>query len=91
MVEQPEQLGTAHAVLHCSTYLQGQADTVLVLYGDTPLVQPATLRRMLEHHRTTGATVTILTFVPSTPQGYGRNPARPRWTSARHCGGQGGN
>jgi len=71
-VEQPEQLGTAHAVLRCRTYLQGQADTILVLYGDTPLVQPDTLRRMLDHHRATRSTVTILTFVPPTSQGYGR-------------------
>src|SRR5690625_471313 len=52
-VVQAEQLGTGHAVAQALTGLDSQA-TVLVLYGDVPLVQPATLQALLtartDHH-----------------------------------------
>jgi bifunctional UDP-N-acetylglucosamine pyrophosphorylase/glucosamine-1-phosphate N-acetyltransferase len=50
----------------------GKADTVLVLYGDTPLILPDTLRQMVAHHEATGAAATILSFRPPDPAGYGR-------------------
>ncbi|MEZ4580962.1 MAG: NTP transferase domain-containing protein [Caldilineaceae bacterium] len=37
--EQAEQLGTGHAVRQAASVLQGQADAVLVTYGDMPLLQ----------------------------------------------------
>jgi bifunctional UDP-N-acetylglucosamine pyrophosphorylase/glucosamine-1-phosphate N-acetyltransferase len=55
----------------------GLGGTVLVLYGDTPLVRPVTLRRMVAHHDAVGAAVTILTFQPGDPQGYGRIVREP--------------
>jgi bifunctional UDP-N-acetylglucosamine pyrophosphorylase/glucosamine-1-phosphate N-acetyltransferase len=69
---QAEQLGTAHAVRQAEAVLAGRATTVLVLYGDTPLILPETLRQMVDHHATTGAAVTILSFQPEDPAGYGR-------------------
>ncbi|MDQ2997974.1 MAG: NTP transferase domain-containing protein, partial [Chloroflexota bacterium] len=39
---QAEQLGTGHAVLQARPALPGPSDDVLVLYGDTPLLQPET-------------------------------------------------
>ncbi len=70
-VTQEEQLGTGHAVQQAQV-AAGQADTVLVLYGDTPLIRPETLRRVVAHHEETGAAVTALTSRPSDPTGYGR-------------------
>jgi bifunctional UDP-N-acetylglucosamine pyrophosphorylase/glucosamine-1-phosphate N-acetyltransferase len=71
-VTQDEQLGTGHAVQQAEPFVAGRAGAVLVLYGDTPLVRPGTLQRMLAHHREEGATVTLLTFRPENPAGYGR-------------------
>jgi bifunctional UDP-N-acetylglucosamine pyrophosphorylase/glucosamine-1-phosphate N-acetyltransferase len=71
-VVQAEQLGTGHAVWQARDSVAGQAKTVLVLYGDTPLIQPATLRAMIDQHLAKEAAVTLLTFRPDNPAGYGR-------------------
>ena len=71
-VNQDQQLGTGHAVQQAALALAGMAEAVLVLYGDTPLIRPETLRHMLEEHEAERAAATILTFQPSNPQGYGR-------------------
>jgi bifunctional UDP-N-acetylglucosamine pyrophosphorylase/glucosamine-1-phosphate N-acetyltransferase len=49
-----------------------RADTVLVLYGDSPLITTPTLRRALAAHAEGEATVTLLSFMPDDPTGYGR-------------------
>lgn len=71
-VVQPEPLGTGHAVLQARSLLEGQAEHVLVLYADTPLVQEATLRRLVEQHRARQAAVTILTVEGEVSCGLGR-------------------
>ena len=43
-VDQKEQKGTGHALLACRESLASQAGFVVVLYGDCPLLSPATLR-----------------------------------------------
>ncbi|MEX0328006.1 MAG: bifunctional UDP-N-acetylglucosamine diphosphorylase/glucosamine-1-phosphate N-acetyltransferase GlmU [Ruegeria sp.] len=45
---QEEQLGTAHAVAQARDALAGFKGDVIVLYGDTPFIDPATLERMIE-------------------------------------------
>jgi bifunctional UDP-N-acetylglucosamine pyrophosphorylase/glucosamine-1-phosphate N-acetyltransferase len=45
--DQPEQLGTGHAVQQAMPYLSADVERVVVLYGDTPLLTPDTLRRLL--------------------------------------------
>jgi bifunctional UDP-N-acetylglucosamine pyrophosphorylase/glucosamine-1-phosphate N-acetyltransferase len=69
---QAEQLGTGHAVQQAEENAAGKAGTVLVLYGDTPLIRTDTLRQMVAHHEATGAAATILSFRPPDPAGYGR-------------------
>jgi bifunctional UDP-N-acetylglucosamine pyrophosphorylase/glucosamine-1-phosphate N-acetyltransferase len=71
IVFQEPQLGTGHALLVARDHLP-PAGEVLVLYGDTPLLTPATLRRLLEARRTAGAAVAILGMRPPNPAGYGR-------------------
>ena len=71
-VVQTERLGTAHAVGVARKALADfRRGTVLVLYGDTPMIAADTLRRMLEA-RAAGAAVVVLGFRPPDPSGYGR-------------------
>ncbi|QWT47318.1 bifunctional UDP-N-acetylglucosamine diphosphorylase/glucosamine-1-phosphate N-acetyltransferase GlmU [Azospira inquinata] len=72
--EQSPQLGTGHAVQQALPYL-GQGSHTLVLYGDVPLVQESTLKRLLAAAQDGLA---VLTVDLDNPQGYGRilrNPA----------------
>lgn len=57
---QPEPKGTGHAVL-CARPAVSDADHVLVLYGDQPLISAATIRGVTGHHASTGADMTMLT------------------------------
>jgi bifunctional UDP-N-acetylglucosamine pyrophosphorylase/glucosamine-1-phosphate N-acetyltransferase len=71
-VLQEEPLGTGHALLQCRPRLEDFEGDLLVTAGDTPLLREATLRRLLEHHRRSGAAATVLTAVVPDPSGYGR-------------------
>ena len=71
-VVQSPQLGTGHALLQAEPVLAGKSGTVLLLYGDVPLLQANTLSRLLDHHRAGKAAATILTTDLSEPYGYGR-------------------
>ncbi len=71
-VEQPEQKGTGHAVLHARDLLQGRYDTVMVLYADMPLLRAETLSRLLARHRAAGAAITMLTVKDREAMGFGR-------------------
>jgi bifunctional UDP-N-acetylglucosamine pyrophosphorylase / glucosamine-1-phosphate N-acetyltransferase len=68
--EQP--LGTGDAVRSARRALEGRADDVLVLSGDTPLLTPALLQDLLGTHRRSRATATVLSFERDDPGGYGR-------------------
>ncbi|OZI16081.1 UDP-N-acetylglucosamine diphosphorylase/glucosamine-1-phosphate N-acetyltransferase [Bordetella genomosp. 7] len=69
-LQQPQQ-GTGHAVQQAVPLLQedGQDDVTLVLYGDVPLVQPDTLRRLLQAR---GQGAAVLTEILDDATGYGR-------------------
>ncbi|KAA5607676.1 bifunctional UDP-N-acetylglucosamine diphosphorylase/glucosamine-1-phosphate N-acetyltransferase GlmU [Roseospira marina] len=69
-VVQAERLGTAHAALQARPALPAPPDTVLILYGDTPLIRPETLRAMLTARA--DAAVVVLGFRAADPTGYGR-------------------
>lgn len=72
-VPQAEQRGTGHAVGCARPALAGFAGDVLVVYGDTPFVATATLRRMLERRRAPDdPAVVVLGMRPADPSGYGR-------------------
>lgn len=72
IVEQPDQLGTAHAVLSARHLLADITDVVVVLNGDAPLVKPQTLKNLIAANAGTGADVTLLTAFLDAPKGYGR-------------------
>jgi len=52
--------------------LRGDADAVLVVSGDHPRITPELLSGLVEEHRRTGATATVLSFEPADPRAYGR-------------------
>jgi bifunctional UDP-N-acetylglucosamine pyrophosphorylase/glucosamine-1-phosphate N-acetyltransferase len=68
---QRERRGTAHAVLTAESAIKQAADDIVILYGDTPLIHPATLRR-LQAPLAAGAAMAVAAFRPSDPTGYGR-------------------
>jgi bifunctional UDP-N-acetylglucosamine pyrophosphorylase / glucosamine-1-phosphate N-acetyltransferase len=70
VAEQRERLGTGHALLQAKPLCGTGA--IVVLPGDTPLLSGETIERLVAHHRTTGAAVTLLTAIVDRPQGYGR-------------------
>ncbi len=69
--EQRERLGTAHAVLMAREALAEAKGPVLVLYGDTPLVSPASIRNLAEAVEN-GADMAVIGFHAKDPKGYGR-------------------
>lgn len=72
---QHEQLGTGHAVLAARQQvdeLRPLPQTVLVCYGDTPLVSSEALARVLVEHLTQHMTITFLTAVTDQPSDFGR-------------------
>ena len=73
IAQQAEQLGTGHAVMQAEQALAGFDGDVLILYGDVPLVQPATMRAMVERlHAADAPKVVVLGFRPADPAAYGR-------------------
>jgi bifunctional UDP-N-acetylglucosamine pyrophosphorylase/glucosamine-1-phosphate N-acetyltransferase len=71
IVIQPEPDGTGGAV-RAALPLIREAETVLVLSGDVPLVSPETISGLLEAHAASGAAATMLTIELDDPGSYGR-------------------
>jgi len=69
---QKEQLGTGHAVASAAPLLQDYTGDVLVIYGDMPLFQPDTYRKLVEKHQASGADCTMLTALTDDIPDYGR-------------------
>jgi bifunctional UDP-N-acetylglucosamine pyrophosphorylase / glucosamine-1-phosphate N-acetyltransferase len=73
IAHQAEQKGTAHAVQQAKNALSGYDGAVLILYGDTPFVEPETLKRMLDRLDGDGGPgVVVLASTPADPLNYGR-------------------
>ncbi len=72
IIVQEPQLGTGHALICAREALGDHQGDLLVLSGDTPRLKSATLRKLVEHHRQTGAATTLVTVRPPDPFGYGR-------------------
>ena len=68
IAEQPKAIGTGDAV-KCGLTQVEKESKVLVLYGDVPLIQEDTLRKLIE---TSDDSLSILTTVLDNPYGYGR-------------------
>ncbi|MBI3957534.1 MAG: bifunctional UDP-N-acetylglucosamine diphosphorylase/glucosamine-1-phosphate N-acetyltransferase GlmU [Chloroflexi bacterium] len=74
--EQRELLGTGHAVMQAKSHLRGQAELVVVLYADMPLLREATLQKLLDLYRQNQSqgrlAAAMLTIARDDPQGFGR-------------------
>ncbi len=79
---QERPLGTADAV-RAATAVIGDAETVVVLNGDVPLVRAATLHGLVADHEHSGSAGTIGTVVLDDPRGYGRVVRAPDGTVER--------
>jgi bifunctional UDP-N-acetylglucosamine pyrophosphorylase / glucosamine-1-phosphate N-acetyltransferase len=71
-VRQPEQLGTGHAVMCARDALVGFHGSLVVLAGDTPLLQAETIAGLIAMRESSGAAATVLTTNLANPSGYGR-------------------
>jgi bifunctional UDP-N-acetylglucosamine pyrophosphorylase / glucosamine-1-phosphate N-acetyltransferase len=72
LVVQKEQLGTGHAVRVAENGISENATTVMILCGDTPLIQTATLQEMYSSHLRRQAALTLMTTILDNPANYGR-------------------
>jgi bifunctional UDP-N-acetylglucosamine pyrophosphorylase/glucosamine-1-phosphate N-acetyltransferase len=70
IIIQSEQLGTGHAVKQARTALAGFTGNVIVLYGDTPLIQAKTLVTLSES--ISDSAICVLGFEARDPGRYGR-------------------
>lgn len=70
VVLQEEQLGTGHAVAQAKDALAGFSGDAIVLYGDTPFIQPETLEAMIAARANND--VVVLGFEAANPGRYGR-------------------
>ena len=71
-INQDQQFGTGHAVLQVYPQLLEYDGDILILYGDTPLFRPASIRGLLNRHRLKNAHLTLLTAVAQRILPYGR-------------------
>ena len=68
---QKHPLGTGDAVRSAKPFL-GDADSVLIVSADHPLLTPDVLRQLVGQHRHSGTSATVLSFEPPDPRAYGR-------------------
>lgn len=70
-VIQEQPLGTGHAVA-CSQASWNDAENIMILYGDMPLVTRELFEQLITEHKESGATLTFLTAMMVDPRAYGR-------------------
>ncbi len=72
-VLQAERLGTGHAVQQAIPFLENdKSGNTLVLCGDAPFIDEATIKNALAAHEEQGNAVTVITAELENPFGYGR-------------------
>ena len=71
-VTQSLRRGTGQAAALALRALPRQARTVLIVYGDQPLLTSETVRALVRAHQVSGAACTLLTASVANPHGYGR-------------------
>jgi bifunctional UDP-N-acetylglucosamine pyrophosphorylase/glucosamine-1-phosphate N-acetyltransferase len=69
---QAERLGTGHAVKMAQPLLHGHGGPVVIVAGDSPMLQPTSLRALLDHFQRHRPACLLGTLHKSNPQGLGR-------------------
>jgi bifunctional UDP-N-acetylglucosamine pyrophosphorylase/glucosamine-1-phosphate N-acetyltransferase len=72
IVRQEKLLGSGHAVAQAERALAGYRGPVMVLYCDTPLLSPETLKALLANYHEHHTDCTLLSAHFTNPTGYGR-------------------
>ncbi|MDA7950717.1 MAG: NTP transferase domain-containing protein [Pirellulaceae bacterium] len=71
-VEQTQQLGTGHAVMACEEKLQDHTGAVLVVTGDSPLLQADSIQTLFNHYDQSLAACVMGSLLKDDPSGLGR-------------------
>ncbi len=70
-VSQTQRLGTGHAVMQAKDFISNTSKDVIILSGDAPFIDDATISEAYGRH-IEGAAVTVITARLQNPSGYGR-------------------
>ncbi len=71
-LHQEQCLGTGHAIMQATSYLEGKTGRILVANGNIPLITSETIKTVVEKSEAENESATILTGIISEPTGYGR-------------------
>ena len=71
-VLQTEQRGTGHAVMCAGEILKNAQGSLIVSYGDAPLVKADTLKKLVAEHESGQHAATLITIKMEVPPAYGR-------------------
>jgi len=63
--------GTGFAVMQATEYIEDDS-TVVILYGDTPLIRESTITNLFNYHKENDLDATVLTAILDNPKDYGR-------------------
>jgi bifunctional UDP-N-acetylglucosamine pyrophosphorylase/glucosamine-1-phosphate N-acetyltransferase len=69
---QKEPTGTGAAVSAALSKIEDKEGNLLILSGDIPLLSKKSLNDLIEYHKNNNFDVTIMTFCPENPSGYGK-------------------
>lgn len=69
---QEDLLGTGHAVMQATKYLEGKKGKAIILYGDVPIIRKETLINLVTKSYKNKEYATLLTAIYENPTGYGR-------------------
>lgn len=72
IVVQKKLLGSGDAINTAKKEIKKFKGDILIVYGDTPLIKKETIKRLMEKHVSSGASITLLTAILKNPTGYGR-------------------
>ncbi len=72
VIVQAQPKGSGHAVKMATSWLRRQKGSVLVVYGDTPLLTADTLQALCRAHARSKDAATFLAMDVAQPAGYGR-------------------
>jgi bifunctional UDP-N-acetylglucosamine pyrophosphorylase / glucosamine-1-phosphate N-acetyltransferase len=71
-VDQDQQRGTGHAVMQARSAIEGATGSIVVLYGDMPLLSPRTIERLVRVRQEKSCAAVLLTVVLDAPPDFGR-------------------
>ena len=71
-IYQEKCLGSGHAIMQATDYLESKEGKVLIVNGNVPLVKPDTIKKLTKRAEKENNVATILTALTEKPEGYGR-------------------